>query len=39
MKLVEQRILKRSDPRDIRIDAAAFASKNLMNVWLLASIS
>ena len=39
MKLVEQHILKRSDPRDIRVNAAAFASENLMNVWLLVNIS
>jgi putative transposase len=31
MKLVEQHVMKRSDPRYQRIDAAAFASKNLWN--------
>jgi len=31
MKLVEQHVIKRSDPRYQRIDAAAFASKNLWN--------
>jgi hypothetical protein len=39
MKLVEQHVIKRSDPRDIGIDEAAFASKNLMNVWFLVNIS
>jgi len=32
MKLVEQHIIKRSDPRYKRIDEAAFASKNLWNL-------
>ena len=32
MKLVEQHVIKRGDPRYQRIDAAAFASKNLWNV-------
>ncbi|HZT99532.1 MAG TPA: transposase [Ktedonobacteraceae bacterium] len=31
MKLVEQHVIKRSDPRYPRLDAAAFASKNLWN--------
>jgi IS605 OrfB family transposase len=31
MKLVEQHIIKKSDPRYAAIDAAAFASKNLYN--------
>jgi len=31
MKLVEQHVIKQSDPRYQRIDAAAFASKNLWN--------
>ena len=31
MKLVEQHVIKRGDPRYQRIDAAAFASKNLWN--------
>jgi putative transposase len=31
MKLVEQHVIKRADPRYRRIDAAAFASKNLWN--------
>jgi putative transposase len=31
MKLVEQHVIKRTDPRYQRIDAAAFASKNLWN--------
>jgi putative transposase len=31
MKLVEQHIIKRADPRFRRIDEAAFASKNLWN--------
>src|SRR5215469_15797130 len=31
MKLVEQHIIKRTDPRFQRIDEAAFASKNLWN--------
>jgi putative transposase len=31
MKLVEQHMIKRNDPRYQRIDAAAFASKNLWN--------
>src|SRR6185312_1945206 len=31
MKLVEQHVIKRDDPRYQRIDAAAFASKNLWN--------
>jgi putative transposase len=32
MKLVEQHVIKREDPRFKRIDAAAFASKNLWNL-------
>ena len=39
MKLVEQHVIKRRDPRDIGIDEAAFASNNLMNVWFLVNIS
>ena len=31
MKLVEQHVIKRGDPRYPRLDAAAFASKNLWN--------
>jgi hypothetical protein len=31
MKLVEQHVIKRTDPRYQRIDEAAFASKNLWN--------
>jgi len=31
MKLVEQHVIKRGDPRNPRLDAAAFASKNLWN--------
>ena len=31
MNLVEQHIIKRTDPRFQRIDEAAFASKNLWN--------
>jgi putative transposase len=31
MKLVEQHVIKRGDPRYRRIDSAAFASKNLWN--------
>ena len=31
MKLVEQHVIKRGDPRYQRLDAAAFASKNLWN--------
>jgi hypothetical protein len=31
MKLVEQHVIKRTDPRYRRLDAAAFASKNLWN--------
>jgi len=32
MKLVEQHVIKRTDPRYQRLDTAAFASKNLWNV-------
>ncbi len=32
MKLVEQHIIKKSDPRYARLDAEAFASKNLWNL-------
>jgi len=32
MKLVEQHVVKRSDPRYARLDEAAFASKNLWNL-------
>ncbi len=32
MKLVEQHVIKRSDPRYARLDEAAFASKNLWNL-------
>ncbi len=32
MRLVEQHVIKRGDPRYKRIDAAAFASKNLWNL-------
>jgi putative transposase len=31
MKLVEQHVIKRTDPRYRRLDTAAFASKNLWN--------
>ena len=31
MQLVEQHVIARTDPRYPRIDAAAFASKNLWN--------
>jgi putative transposase len=31
MQLVEQHIIKKSDPRYAAIDAAAFAAKNLYN--------
>jgi len=31
MKLVEQHVIERNDPRFAAIDAAAFASKNLYN--------
>jgi putative transposase len=31
MQLVEQHVIKRSDPRYAAIDRAAFASKNLYN--------
>ena len=31
MKLVEQHLIRKSDPRYASIDAAAFASKNLYN--------
>jgi putative transposase len=31
MKLVEQHVIKRTDPRYQRLDTAAFASKNLWN--------
>ena len=31
MKLVEQHVIKRSDPRYQRIDSAAFKAKNLWN--------
>ena len=31
MRLVEQHVIKRTDPRFVPIDAAAFASKNLYN--------
>ena len=34
MKLVEQHIIERNDPRFAVIDAAAFASKNLYNAAL-----
>jgi putative transposase len=31
MKLVEQHVIKRGDPRYPRLDTAAFTSKNLWN--------
>ena len=34
MQLVEQHLIKRSDPRFVPIDAAAFKAKNLYNAAL-----